>query len=106
MELVWGDAGYRGKGKRNLQACGLRVEIVQRNNERGRGQWRTSQMPLFTAPRGFILVKRRWVVERSFAWAGRFRRLSKDFEASIWAAEAWLYAAFIRILTQRLAYAD
>lgn len=106
VKLVWGDMGYRGRGKRNLEHHGVRVSIVSRANERERGQWRTAQMPLFTAPKGFILVKRRWVVERSFAWLGRFRRLSKDYEGTLRSAIAWLYAAFTRILAQRLAFTE
>jgi putative transposase len=46
---------------------------------------------------------RRWVVERSFAWFGRNRRLAKDFEASIASAEAWVLIASVRLLSRRLA---
>jgi len=46
---------------------------------------------------------RRWVVERTFAWFGRNRRLAKDFEASIASAEAWVLIASIRLLSRRLA---
>ncbi len=63
-------------------------------------------MPLFTAPRGFVLVKRRWVVERSFAWLGRFRRPSKDREGALRSVTAWRYTASARTLTQRLANAE
>src|SRR6266480_1246973 len=48
---------------------------------------------------------RRWVVERTFAWLGRNRRLAKDFEASIASAEAWVMVASIRLLSRRLARA-
>ena len=46
---------------------------------------------------------RRWVVERSFAWFGRNRRLAKDFEASIASSEAWVFIASVRLLSRRLA---
>ena len=46
---------------------------------------------------------RRWVIERTFAWFGRCRRLSKDFEQTIASAEAWLTLASIRLLSRRLA---
>ncbi|RVM07004.1 transposase, partial [Sinorhizobium meliloti] len=46
---------------------------------------------------------RRWVVERTFAWLGRCRRLAKDFEKSVASAEAWIAIAHIRMLTRRLA---
>ncbi|WP_352973249.1 transposase, partial [Mesorhizobium sp. M1406] len=45
----------------------------------------------------------RWVVERTFAWLGRCRRLAKDFERSIESARAWVFIANIRLLTRRLA---
>ncbi len=106
VRLVWADMGYRGRGRRSLESRGVKVKILSRASDRARGQWRTAQMPLFTAPKGFVLVKRRWVVERSFAWLGRFRRLSKDYEGALWSATAWLYAAFARMLTQRLASAE
>lgn len=48
---------------------------------------------------------RRWVVERTFAWLGRNRRLAKDFEATIASAEAWLMMASVQLLTRRLARA-
>ena len=47
--------------------------------------------------------RRRWVVERFFAWIGRNRRLAKDFEATLESARAFLYAASIMLLTRRLA---
>lgn len=53
--------------------------------------------------KGFEIQPRRWVVERTFAWLGRCRRLAKDFEKSVASAEAWITFAHIRMLTRRLA---
>jgi putative transposase len=53
----------------------------------------------------FKAEPRRWVVERTFAWLGRNRRLAKDFEASIASAEAWIMIASVRLLSRRLARA-
>jgi putative transposase len=50
-----------------------------------------------------VVIARRWVVERTFAWLGRCRRLAKDFEATIASAVAWIYVANIRRLTRKLA---
>jgi transposase len=50
-----------------------------------------------------VVLPRRWVVERTFAWLGRCRRLAKDFEASIESSVAWVFVAPIRLLTRRLA---
>jgi transposase len=52
---------------------------------------------------GFVLLPRRWVVERTFAWLGRNRRLAKGWEKSIESAEAWLLIASIQLLTRRIA---
>ena len=52
---------------------------------------------------GFQLLPRRWVVERTFAWLNRNRRLAKDFEASIASAKAWVYIASLQLLARRLA---
>jgi transposase len=95
---------YEQQTDLNLETVGGNAEVVRRSGERGRGPWRTAQMPLFVAPRGFELVKWRWIVERTFAWLGRYRRLSKDYEATIWASEAWVWAASVRNVIRRLAY--
>jgi transposase len=48
---------------------------------------------------GFVVLPRRWVVERFFAWINRNRRLAKDFEATVASAEAFLYAVSVMLLT-------
>lgn len=53
--------------------------------------------------KGFEILPRRWVVERTFAWLGRNRRLAKDFERTIESAGAWLYLASIQLMTRRAA---
>jgi transposase len=57
------------------------------------------------AAKGFVLLPRRWVVERTFAWFGRNRRLAKDFEQTIESAKAWILIASIQLLSRRLARA-
>ena len=52
---------------------------------------------------GFQVLPRRWLVERTFAWINRNRRLAKDFEGTIASAETFLYAASVMLLTRRLA---
>jgi transposase len=65
VELVWVDQGYTGQAAADdAQQHGIRLEVVK----------------LPEAKRGFVLLPRRWVVERSFAWTTRFRRLIRDYE--------------------------
>lgn len=70
-----------------LEHCGWLVEIVKRSDD----------------AKGFVVLPRRWVVERTFGWLYRFRRLSKDYEVLPETSEAWIYAAMVRIMLQRLA---
>jgi len=86
---VFADGGYAGdKLKKRLQKIGKwTLEIIKRTDK----------------AKGFEILPRRWVVERTFAWLGRCRRLAKDFETSIASAEAWITIAHIRMLTRRLA---
>lgn len=52
---------------------------------------------------GFVVLPRRWVVERTFAWLGRYRRLSKDYEQLPETSEAMIYAAMVHLMLKRLA---
>src|ERR1700733_900717 len=86
---VFADRIYRGKQLVSaLSHCGpWTIEIVERPQ----------------GVKGFQLLPRRWVVERTFAWFGRCRRLAKDFEGSAATETAWLLVAHLRLLTRRLA---
>jgi transposase len=65
VELAYADQGYTGEeAAKEAEAFGMRLEVVKHEE----------------AKRGFVLLPRRWVVERDFAWASRFRRLAKDYE--------------------------
>jgi transposase len=65
VELAYVDQGYTGeRAAEEAEAHGMRLEVVKHAE----------------AKRGFVLLPRRWVVERDFAWASRFRRLAKDYE--------------------------
>lgn len=78
MRAIFADGGYAGQlvgwVKRN---CGWTLQTVLR--------------PVGSV--GFVLLPKRWVVERTFAWFGKYRRLSKDYETSIWMSETMIYAA-------------
>ena len=85
VELAFADAGYQGP--RVAGASRIRIEIVRKPKDQV----------------GFVVLPRRWVVERFFAWINRNRRLAKDVEAAIKSAEAFLYAASAILLIRRLA---
>jgi len=69
----------------------------------GHGTWTLEIVKRSDTAKGFVLLPRRWVVERTFAWLNRNRRLAKDFEAAIETATAWLYIASVKLLSRRLA---
>jgi transposase len=88
LRLLWVDGGYHGDAfaqwVKTLRAK-LKVEVVKRSDT------------------GFKVLPRRWVVERTFAWFMRQRRLVRDYETTETSAEAWMYIAMIRIQLRRLA---
>ena len=67
------------------------------------GEWTIEIIKRSDSAKGFVLLPRRWVVERTFAWLNRNRRLAKDFEALISSAAAWLMIASVKLLMRRLA---
>ncbi len=88
MRLVWADAGYAGKLVEWVWALtGWALEIVKRPRDSHR----------------FQVLPRRWVVERTFAWLSRCRRMSKDYEALSDTTEAWTHIAMIHLMLRRLA---
>jgi transposase len=91
LRHIFADGGYAGAKLRDALAK--------------LGQWTVEIIKRPDAAGGFEVLPRRWVVERTFAWLGRCRRLAKDFEATIVSAVAWLLIAHIRMLTRRLARA-
>lgn len=67
------------------------------------GRWTLQIVKRSDSAKGFEVLPRRWVVECTFAWLGRCRRLAKDWEKSIESAEAWVLIAHIRRVTRLLA---
>ena len=67
------------------------------------GQWTLEIVKRSDAVKGFVLLPRRWVVERTFAWLNRNRRLAKDFEELIASASPWILVASLKLVMRRLA---
>ena len=86
LKLIWADGGYAGKLVRLVLLFNWTLEIVKRSD----------------SARGFVLLPRRWVVERTFAWLGRYRRLSKDYEQLAESSKTMIYIAMIQLIPHRL----
>ena len=91
LVTIFADGGYAGEklaaAIRHIE--NLAVEIVKRSD----------------TAKGFVVLPKRWIVEPTFAWLGRCRRLAKDWEASVASSEAWLFIASIRRMTRAIARA-
>lgn len=86
LQLIWVDQGYQGQNFARVveQLCGAKVEVVKRSEA------------------GFVILPKRWIVERTFAWINQNRRLSKDFELLPELSEAMIQGSMIRLMLQRL----
>lgn len=89
LEKVWVDGGYSGPNFAHAvqQVCGegVEVEVIKRSEP------------------GFEKLPKRWIVERTFGWLNRFRRLSKDYEVYTDHSEGMIYGSLLRLLVKRLA---
>lgn len=85
VELAYVDQGYKGVERATAAEQGITLEVVQ----------------LPAAERGFVLLARRWVVERRFAWSTRFRRLARDFERSPATVTGFHFLAFACLMLTR-----
>ncbi len=99
LGLVWADQGYTGALADWLRETrGWRVEVV-RHPARQRWRYGYEDKPART----FRVLPRRWVVERTFAWLGQSRRLSRDYERLPATSETVIYGAMSRLMLRRLA---
>jgi putative transposase len=118
LSHLWVDAGYQGRGKEWAEkVLGLSVEVVHRTpkltqekvammwaQEWSKEGWEIDWQKLLPR-RGFEVLPRRWVVERTFSWLSQNRRMSKDYERLCATAEAFVYIAMTRLMVRRLARA-
>ena len=88
VKLAWADQGYTGEqARQDAQASEIDLQIVK----------------LPEARKGFVLLPRRWVVERSFGWLARFRRLSRDFERLPHVLAALHFLVFVTLMLPKAA---
>jgi transposase len=106
LRHIWADAGYRGAIRAwALETLGIEIEIVQHAWSGVGWVWVPPGGQPPVRPAGFQVVPRRWVVERTFGWIGRWRRLSKDYEGLPTTSEALVYGTMARLMLRRLARA-
>jgi transposase len=120
--LLWVEAGYRGRGRRRWaeETLGLSVEVVRKPpkppvpekvvakvwaEEWAKEEGKEVDWQRLMPPRGFRVLPRRWVVERTFAWISHNRRMAKDYERLCATGESFVYAAMTRLMVRRLARA-
>jgi putative transposase len=116
LSHLWVDAGYQGRGKEWAeQELGLSVDVVHRTpkptTEKVARIWAEEwykegheiDWQKLLPRRGFEILPRRWVVERTFSWLSQNRRMSKDYERLCATSEAFVYAAMTRLMVRRLA---
>jgi putative transposase len=88
LRLIWADGGYAGQLVAWVAAfAGWVVEIVKRSDD----------------VQGFVVLPHRWIVERTFGWLMKYRRLAKDYEETCPSSEAWIRLAMIHLMARRLA---
>jgi transposase len=102
IERLYADSAYSGKCAQRLEHDnGITVEVVRRPG--AVGEWNHPQMPLFAQAGGFVILPKRWVVERTHAWLERERRMVMHHDRSTANATAWAWLAQSRMLLRRLA---
>jgi len=118
LSHLWVDAGYQGRGRRWVEeVMGLSVEVVRKPRKplpeevakAWAREWAKEGIEVdwqrLMPPRGFRVLPRRWVVERTIAWICHNRRMAKDYERLCATGEAFVYAAMTRLMVRRLARA-
>jgi putative transposase len=119
LSHLWVDAGYQGRGRRWWveEVFGASVEVVRKPPkpvpEKVAEVWAREWVKegkevdwwRLMPPRGFLVLPRRWVVERTFAWICHNWRMAKDYERLCATGEAFVYAAMTRLMVRRLARA-
>jgi len=87
LKKLWADGGYTGEHfAQTAKRLGREVEVVKRNDD----------------VKGFAVLPKRWIVERTFGWLGRYRRLSKDYESLASSSIAMIQLAMINLMLHRI----
>lgn len=108
VKKLWADMGYQGKNlKERIGREGIDLEIVKRPRKHFYVPAEVTDVRAYLQSIGYEIVEgfkvlaRRWVVERTFAWMGRYRRMSKDYEFLTQTQEAMMYLSMTRTMLKR-----
>ncbi len=103
IKKLFVDAGYAGARTREIrERHDIDVEVVRHPANRNVGRWQEGQLTLFQHDAGFVVLPKRWVVERTNAWTDRPRRMNKDHDRNIAVSTGWIWLAEGRRLLRRL----
>lgn len=105
LKLVWADVAYQGRplDEWTQQHLHAHIVVVRHKDTGQKGLYVLAGRPPPPTRWGFRVLPRRWVVERTFAWQGRNRRLAKDYEGLPASEEAYIYLAMVSLMVRRLA---
>lgn len=104
IQKVYVDNGYAGRSAQEIQEQRhIQVEVVRRPAKPKVGRWQQGRLPLFLdVAKGFVLLPKRWVIERTNAWNDRPRRMNKDHDRNLSVSAAWVWLTEGRMLLRRL----
>jgi len=103
IRKLYVDGGYAGQATQQIrQRHEIDVEVVRHPANRNVGRWHDGQLPLWEAPKGFVVLPKRWVIERTNAWNDRPRRMNKDHDRNLAVSTAWIWLAEGRRLLRKL----
>lgn len=103
IQKAYVDSGYAGRCAQEIQEQRhVQVEVVRRPANLKVGRWQQGQLPLFDVVKGFVLLPKRWVIERTNAWNDRPRRMNKDHDRNLSVSAAWVWLTEGRMLLRRL----
>ena len=106
LAQIWADGAYAGDIEdHTLKKHGVILEIVRRSDDVQTKMWVGPGETPTPQSQGFKVIRWRWIVERTFGWLGRKRRLSKDYEQRTDVSETWMYVGMSHLMLRRLSTA-
>ena len=103
IKMLYVDGGYAGARAEDIRKRHQSdVEVVRHPGNRNVGRWHEGQLTLFDIPKGFVVLPKRWIIERTNAWNERPRRMNRDHDRNLAVSTAWIWLTEGRMLLRRL----